>query len=283
MLPVKTKEMLLAMAESTRRYGETASATLWASTSDVDSSGDTGETVPRYRFRDVVDSKGAGVLFLLYGPPGTGKTLAVEALAALFARPLYSLSFAELGSSVSELEERLEDVLALAAHWDALVLLDEGDALVEKRMPGQLLLNSMTGVLLRLLEGFDGSLFITSNRASSFDPAALSRVTLAVRFEALDASAKTEVWGNMLARVIGDAEGVSLATAQAKVQHEFDLPALAQFAGSGRAVGTVMRLAVGLCGQRKSRLTQSVLDDAIGTWASFHDDLRAEGVTQSWD
>ena len=53
--------------------------------------------VPRYQFRDVVDSKGAGVLFLLYGPPGTGKTLAVEALAALFARPLYSLSFAELG------------------------------------------------------------------------------------------------------------------------------------------------------------------------------------------
>ena len=101
--------------------------------------------VPRYRFRDVVESKGAGVLFLLYGPPGTGKTLAVEALAALFARPLYSLSFAELGSSVSELEERLEDVLALAAHWDALVLLDEGDALVEKRTPGQLLLNSMTG------------------------------------------------------------------------------------------------------------------------------------------
>ena len=42
--------------------------------------------------------KGSGVLFLLYGPPGTGKTLAVEALAARFARPLYSLSFAELGS-----------------------------------------------------------------------------------------------------------------------------------------------------------------------------------------
>jgi quinol monooxygenase YgiN len=282
-LPAKTKEMLLAMAESTRRYEETASAALVASTVGVGSSDDSGETVPRYRFRDVVDSKGAGVLFLLYGPPGTGKTLAVEALAALFARPLYSLSFAELGSSVSELEERLEDVLALAAHWDALVLLDEGDALVEKRMPGQLLLNSMTGVLLRLLEGFDGSLFITSNRASTFDPAALSRVTLAVRFEALDASAKTEVWGNMLARVIGDAEGVPLATAQAKVQHEFDLHALAQFAGSGRAVGTVMRLALGLCGQRRSRLTQSVLNDAIATWASFHEDLRAEGAAQTWD
>jgi ATP-dependent 26S proteasome regulatory subunit len=54
-------------------------------------------SAPRYRFRDVVETKGAGVLFLLYGPPGTGKTLAVEALAARLARPLYSLSFAELG------------------------------------------------------------------------------------------------------------------------------------------------------------------------------------------
>ena len=104
-----------------------------------------------------------------------------------------------------------------------------------------------------------------------------------MRFEALDASAKTEVWGNMLARVIGDAEGVSFATALAQVQEEFDLPALAQFAGSGRAVGTVVRLALGLCGQRRSRLTQPVLNDAITTWASFHDDLLAEGAPQSWD
>lgn len=68
-----------------------------------------------------------------------------------------------------------------------------------------------------------------------------------------------QVWGNMLARVIADAEGVPFATAQAHVQEVFDLPCLAQFAGSGRAVGTVLRLALGLCRQRRSRLTQSVL------------------------
>jgi SpoVK/Ycf46/Vps4 family AAA+-type ATPase len=239
--------------------------------------------VPRYQFRDVVDTKGSGVVFLLYGPPGTGKTLAVEALAARFARPLYSLSFAELGSSVAELEERLQDVLALAAHWDALVLLDEGDALVEKRARGQLLLNSMTGVLLRLLEGFDGSLFITSNRAASFDPAALSRVTLAVRFDALDAHAKEQVWTNMLARIVGDAEHLSREEAQAQVLRDFDMTSLAKFAGSGRAVGAIIRLALGLCGQRRSRLTQTELDDAIAVWESFHQDLSDEGVADTWD
>ena len=74
------------------------------------------------------------------------------------------------------------------------MLLDEGDALVEMRQPGQLLLNSMTGVLLRLLEEFEGALFITSNRAASFDPAALSRVTLAIRYHPLTKAAKEEVW-----------------------------------------------------------------------------------------
>ena len=102
-LPPKTKEILLAMAESTQQSTQPRA--------------DAASTVPRYRFRDVVDSKGTGVVFLLYGPPGTGKTLAVEALAASFGRPLYVLSFGELGASVAELEERLQDVLALAAHW----------------------------------------------------------------------------------------------------------------------------------------------------------------------
>jgi hypothetical protein len=64
-----------------------------------------------------------------------------------------------------------------------------------------MLLNSMTGVLLRLLENFEGSLFINSNRVSSFDPAALSRVTLAVKFYPLDRSGMRQVWRNTLARV----------------------------------------------------------------------------------
>ena len=264
-LPVKTKEVLLAMAASTQR--------------------DLADP-PRYRFRDVVDEKGGGVLFLLYGPPGTGKTLSVEALAASFGRPLYSISFAELGSTVAELEERLTDVLALAAGWNALVLLDEGDALVERRTKGQLLLNSMTGVLLRLLESFNGALFITSNRAASFDPAALSRVTLAVRYQPLDAGAKRAVWRNALARVLMYEDGALRTQTEAfeAVDADFDLAALAAFGGSGRAVGAVLRLAVGLCQQRnRSTLSQAALDDAVSIWQDFHSDLCDEVAVDTFD
>ena len=43
------------------------------------------------------------------------------------------MSFAELGSFVAELEEKLSIVLSLASHWGALMLFDEGDALIEKK------------------------------------------------------------------------------------------------------------------------------------------------------
>eukprot|EP00122_Pirum_gemmata_P006164 Pgem_evm1s5628 len=260
-LPTRTKEMLLSMA----------------ATPDA----------PRYMYQDIVESKGGGVLFLLYGPPGTGKTLSVEALASKFGRPLYSISFAELGSSVAELEERLTDVLALAAEWKALVLLDEGDALVEKRQRGQFMLNSMTGVLLRLLESFDGCLFITSNRASSFDPAALSRVTLAIRYEPLDDEARKKIWENTLIRILQkerDMNGLlikrNVKDIKAMVIKKFNLDELKTFGGSGRSVGAVMRLAIGLAHQRQCEINQDVINDARLQFEAFSKDLKEDGALE---
>jgi hypothetical protein len=261
-LPSGTKEMLLALVKSSDRSSK----------------------FRRYRYRDVVESKGSGILFLLYGSPGTGKTLSVEALCSLLGRPLYSVSFAELGSSVSDLEERLTDVLSLAAHWGAIVLLDEGDALVEKRKPGQFQLNSMTGILLRLLESFDGILFITSNRVSSFDPAALSRVTLAIRYEKLEGDSKVQIWRNSLARVISDADpALPMQKVYERIDAQFELTELGKFHGSGRSVGSVMRLAIALCEERQKELDQDIMNDAIAVYESFNHELVAQGATESWD
>ena len=65
----------------------------------------------------------------------------MEALAEKHALPMYFLSFGELGTSVKELEATMSDVLTLCSGWGALVLLDEGDALVERREKGALLLS----------------------------------------------------------------------------------------------------------------------------------------------
>lgn len=169
----------------------------------------------------------------------------------------------------------------------ALVLLDEGDALVERRQRGQFLINSMSAVLLRLLEGFSGALFITSNRAAAFDPAALSRVTLAIRFPSLDTAGKRQVWRGWLVRVFAAelVSGVrrSRRVSEAYVDARFDLDALAQFSGSGRSVGACVRLAIALADERQAALSNEVLNDAITVWSSFWRDLDDEGVAHSWD
>eukprot|EP01130_Rhizamoeba_saxonica_P011313 TRINITY_DN4696_c0_g1_i1.p1 TRINITY_DN4696_c0_g1~~TRINITY_DN4696_c0_g1_i1.p1 ORF type:complete len:797 (+),score=160.58 TRINITY_DN4696_c0_g1_i1:255-2393(+) len=282
-LPFRTKEMLLAMAYQSVKGNEkvTNNDKLNPEVLDILSS------EKRYILKDMVDGKNDGTLFLLYGPPGTGKTLSVQALASYFGRPLYSISFSELGSTVSELEERLSEVLTLAAHWGALVLLDEGDALVERRERGRLLLNSMTGVLLKLLESFEGAMFITSNRASEFDPAALSRVTLAIKYESLDENSRRIVWRNTLVRILAEEmkDGAKVRNkeeAQTIIDEQFDIERLATFVSSGRGVNAIAKLAIGLAEYRKLDLNQDILDDALEVFKDFHIGLEKEGVYSDW-
>ena len=238
-LPPSTKEMLLATSK------------FWVSGSSK-------------RFRDVVSGKNAGQLFLLYGPPGTGKTLTVEALSEKFRRPLYALSFGELGTNVGQLEETITNVLQLCSEWSAFVLLDEGDALVEKRQPGQLLLNSLVGVLLRTLDRFEGQMFITSNRLESFDPAALNRVTLAIRYDPLTTEGLESIWYNVLKRVEADIS-------------QFNLSKTATHKMSGREINAVCRLGLALSSHRGLPFTQPILDDALAIASEFRKDFPTSG------
>ena len=108
-------------------------------------------------------------------------------------------------------------------------------------------------VLLRLLETFEGSLFINSNRVASFDPAALSRVTLAVKFSPLTPDGMRQVWRNTIARVLKSDTTRSLTydAALDEVSSDFDLEGLATFKGSGRSIGAVMKMAIALCSHRE--------------------------------
>lgn len=218
------------------------------------------------KLRDIVSGKGSGSLFLLHGVPGTGKTLTVMALAERFSVPAYYLTFGELGTSVKELEATMTDVLGMCSAWGALVLLDEGDALVERREKGALLLNSMVGVLLKALDSFEGLLFITSNRVAAFDPAALSRVTLAIRYGSLKNSGRMKVWNNVL-----------IAAGADPASGKFDLNALAKRGGSGRDINSAARLALNLAYHRKAPITQELLIEVLDVAADFKKDF-GEGL-----
>lgn len=56
-------------------------------------------------------------------------------------------------------------------------------------------------IFLRLLEYFQGILFLTTNRVQTFDPAFQSRIHVALRYGELTNKAKNSVWRTFLDKV----------------------------------------------------------------------------------
>ena len=63
---------------------------------------------------DFVRGKGRGLIILLHGVPGVGKTSTAECVAAQTKRPLFPISCGDIGTTASEVEERLESYFDLA-------------------------------------------------------------------------------------------------------------------------------------------------------------------------
>jgi len=90
-------------------------------------------------------------------------------------------------------EPTLRNVFKIASRWRALLLLDEADVFLTQRSDNPQI-NALVSVFLRELEQYDGILFLTTNRLQAFDEAVLSRVHLALKYEALGKEARQAVW-----------------------------------------------------------------------------------------
>jgi SpoVK/Ycf46/Vps4 family AAA+-type ATPase len=185
-------------------------------------------------FSDIISGKGGGCIFLLHGEPGTGKTLTAEAVSELLQRPLYSVSVGELGTDTASLEKNLRQILDVAQIWNAVILIDEADIFLEKRSTGDVMRNAMVGIFLRLLEYHQGVMFLTTNRVREFDTAFHSRISVAMRYNALTQAARESIWRNLLsaANVVG-----------------LDPAALATHDINGRQIKNTIRLAQSLARQ----------------------------------
>ena len=150
---------------------------------------------------DVIQGKGRGLVAVLHGPPGTGKTLTAEGIAELLKCPLYMVSAGELGTNPRELEAELNKILDIAHSWGAVLLLDEADVFLEKRTIQDIHRNALVSIFLRLLEYFQGILFLTTNRVETFDDAFQSRIHVALRYGDLTTKAKRSVWRMFLDKV----------------------------------------------------------------------------------
>lgn len=191
-------------------------------------------------FHDLIAGKGEGVIFLLHGPPGVGKTLTAEATAEVLKLPLYALSMGTMGTTADELERRFGDILKLSDKWDAIILLDEADAFLEARSSSSSLeQNAMVCVMLKLVEYFSGILFLTSNRLDSIDSAFKTRITLALQYDNLNASAREKIWLNLF-----KSSGIDVTTSGINTR------ALAEsFVLNGREIKNALRLALALAAE----------------------------------
>ncbi|KAJ5935338.1 AAA family ATPase [Penicillium verhagenii] len=151
-------------------------------------------------FDDIVQGKGRGIIMQLSGPPGVGKTLTAESVAEVMQVPLYSMSAGDLGISAERVERSLKDILRMVPKWGAVLLLDEADVFMEARTASDLMRNELVSIFLRMLEYYEGILFLTTNRAENIDPAFESRIHVALAYQDLDTTSRHMIWSQFIER-----------------------------------------------------------------------------------
>ncbi|KAK3705883.1 hypothetical protein LTR37_013036 [Vermiconidia calcicola] len=150
------------------------------------------------QFDDVIQGKGRGIILLLCGPPGVGKTLTAESVAEDMKVPLYMMSAGDLGLDPRHVESKLQGILDMCTRWNAILLLDEADVFLEERSLHELERNKLVSIFLRVLEYYEGIMFLTTNRVQTFDAAFQSRIHISLDYPELDRASRKKVWTNFL-------------------------------------------------------------------------------------
>ncbi len=146
---------------------------------------------------DIVAGKSGGTTVLCAGPAGVGKTLTAEVYSEIIKRPLYRVHSGQLGLSVASMEAALKEVLTRAQRWGAVMLIDEADVYI-KRRNDDMTMNAVVGVFLRVLEYFNGLLFLTTNRVDDIDEAIISRCIAMIKYYPPDRAARHKIWRVMV-------------------------------------------------------------------------------------
>lgn len=201
-------------------------------------------------FTDIIQKKSGGTIICLNGPPGVGKTVTSESISELLHKPLYSISVGELGVNPKELESKLAEILEIANAWNAIILLDEADIFMEKRASNDLVRNAMVSVFLRLLERYQGIMFLTTNRIEEFDPAFKSRISISIGYSELNAESRFKVWTNLL-----EASGVQLSTE--------DISNLSRIVMNGRQIKNCIRMGQCMGKESEQNVSREIIEQVI--------------------
>lgn len=136
----------------------------------------------------------------LYGPSGTGKTMTAHAIAHEIGKKLIIVNYAEIESKyVGETSKNLVALFSYAKENDAVILFDEADAILSKRVSNMnsatdVSVNQTRNVLLKLLDEYDGVTLFTTNYIQNYDPAFLRRIFTNIQFDFPTKEERIKLW-----------------------------------------------------------------------------------------
>ncbi|KAH8726153.1 P-loop containing nucleoside triphosphate hydrolase protein [Phaeosphaeriaceae sp. PMI808] len=236
-LPKNQKELILGFTESQRKYRDT--------------------------FDDVIEGKGRGMIILLCGPPGVGKTLTAESMAEEMKIPLYMMSAGDLGFDPRKVETKLQDILEMCSRWNAILLLDEADVFLEQRSLHELERNKLVSIFLRVLEYYEGTMFLTTNRVQTFDPAFQSRIHISLDYQELSIESRKTVWKNFLD-----------SSSQEHTVDEKQLKELACMNVNGRQIKNILKIARLLASRKSESLSHNHIITTLDVTQHLHNETQ---------
>ena len=206
---------------------------------------------------DAVQKKGEGQVVLLHGPPGVGKTYSVESIAQSTGRPLIALTMNDLLEGRNDIDEKLQKWFTLAERWDAILLLDEADIFLERRITRDIGRNAIVSVFLRRLEYFSGLLFLTTNRVGQIDDAILNRVSVVLPYDSLSDETRKKIWRGFFAKVGQEAGTGEVEINKYAQQYVLNDPDVRNLQWNGREIRNALQLAIMLARHRALKEGQS--------------------------
>ena len=140
----------------------------------------------------------------LYGKSGTGKTMTAHAIADKLNKKLLIVDYSEIESKyVGETSKNLVNLFNNAKLKDAIILFDEADALLSKRVTAMnnatdVSVNQTRNVLLKLLDDYDGIVLFTTNFIQNFDSAFFRRIMDHIKFDFPKKEMRKKLWEHYL-------------------------------------------------------------------------------------
>lgn len=145
-----------------------------------------------------------GLKTMFVGASGTGKTMAAALIAKTLALDLHRVELAGIVSKyIGETEKNLDRAFDAARSGNAILFIDEADALFGKRSEVKdahdRYANVETAYLLQKMEDHDGVVILATNLANNIDTAFSRRMHFVVEFPVPDIARRERLWRGMFA------------------------------------------------------------------------------------